>query len=270
MDLYEPSSYAFDFASSVFDRNYSVVDYNQAKSSSNWLGASTTIIPQSFKDQSRSFETVSAGSLETVKCPWGSCRLHEDDTDNQRTESLREEDCSDDEVGMFIDNISKKQSQDQSICESLLLNSSRNTETVNHYEKLGRKQIENAVFHLFSNSSLAGSLIVRATEIYKKSVELQQKQKEISCDQKPCCRRRDRKFHCRVRFARQKAFLVTSIIIAMKQLGLQILTNKMTAKTRDRHHIKMISQHIEGTINVSINSVKGCCRDLGYTSFCLS
>lgn len=132
------------------------------------------------------------------------------------------------------------------------------------YEQAGLRDIESAVSKVFRNVSLSRSLVCRANAIYKMSVDLQKNQKDS-----PQTSRRST--NTLSKFFRRKVCVLTSIIIAMKQLGLHIANYDDTkAKTRDRYDISVLNRFINGQVNVGIQSVKTCCRDLGFTSFRLT
>ncbi len=191
-----------------------------------------------------------------------------DDTDD--TVELTDYDVSSDEIEPSVPRSSKPSHQ-----KSGTLN----------YEESGLGEIEYVVTEIFHDVSLYRSLVSRASEIYKLSVDLQKNQKDklcISCEKaktqtpkKSSKSRASRNCACRPRFCRQKAFVLTSIIIAMKQLGLRIgnyddACQDTKAKSRDRYHMEVLNRFIPGTVNVSIQSVKTCCRDLKLTSIRLS
>ncbi len=204
--------------------------------------------------------------LSPPEAPWlgepgdPDTKTEPDDTDTD-TEEVKEEDMSSDE-----NEISTARSG-----PPISLRRPR-------YEQAGLGDIEYAVSNVFRDVSLSRSLVSRANAIYKMSVDLQKNQKDyiykISCQKAPQTPRRSTNTlskSFRQRFCRRKAFALTSIIIVMKQLGLHIANyDHMKAKTRDRHDIEVLNRFITGQVNVSIQSVKTCCRNLGFTSIRLS
>jgi hypothetical protein len=134
------------------------------------------------------------------------------------------------------------------------------------FETSGIVDIECAVSYFFKYASICRSLIIRATDIFKIVAKMQNDQKQRTV-QTP---RTSQQYKCRKRYGRQKAFVISSIIIGMKQLGLNIdpLTN--TKLSRDKQNIEELNRVVSGETLITISSVKKCCRELGFTSIRLS
>ena len=200
----------------------------------------------------------------------------ETDTDDTDTVELMDEDGSADEI--------KDEFFEDEISVPTRLEPSPQKMSAPNCEESGRGDIEHVVTQIFCHMSLRGSLVSRASDIYKQYVDSQKKRKSqlcISCGKAQTREPKNssnlrlvgasREGTCRQRFCRRKAFMLTSIIIAMKQLGLRIENyDGAEAKSRDQYHIEVLNRFITGIVNVSIQSVKSCCRDLKFTSIRLS
>lgn len=127
---------------------------------------------------------------------------------------------------------------------------------ISTFETAGITEIEYAVSYFFKHVPICKSLIIRATDIFKTVAKVQNDQKRMIV---------------RKRHSRQKAFVISSIIVGMRQLGLNIsnpLTN--TKLSRDKQNIEELNRVVPGEIVITINCVKKCCRELGFGSLKLS
>jgi len=126
----------------------------------------------------------------------------------------------------------------------------------------GLEDIDHALQLHFAGRQFPRHVCKRAKELFTLSYEWQKNQKagDVSF-------RRNRGEGAapagkRKRFARRKAFVVTAIIVALKEFGLSLC-----GRTRlgDKEAIATLSDTVPGGSKIRLTSVKSCCRSLSLT-----
>lgn len=121
----------------------------------------------------------------------------------------------------------------------------------------GLREMEEAINSVFGEWQYP-HLAMRARDIFRRAVAIQAEQKEGVA--KFNHRRASDNGEHRLRFGRRKAFVITAIVIAMKEFGLSLPGGK---KRKDRDAVRALSDVIPGKQKVSLDSVKSCCSTLG-------
>ena len=133
------------------------------------------------------------------------------------------------------------------------------------YHHNGLEDIDHALQFHFAGRQFPRHVSKRAKELFKNSYELQLSQKDGGAAFRP--NRGDGAAHQaqirkRKRFARRKAFVVTAIVVAMKEFGLSL--NARTRKS-DADVVEALSETVPGGSKIRLTSVKSCCRSLSLT-----
>jgi len=126
------------------------------------------------------------------------------------------------------------------------------------YLSQGLREIENALSLHFRGRQFPKHVSIRAKDLFRKSFEIQLQQKAGDVAFKKHRRSSNHTSH-RVRYGRRKAFVITAIIVALKEFGVA-LQGRM--RTGDKETIALLSDSVPGNNTVSVGSVKSCCRDL--------
>jgi hypothetical protein len=127
-----------------------------------------------------------------------------------------------------------------------------------NYLSLGLREIENALSFHFSGRQFPNHVALRAKDIFRKSYEIQLQQKVGDLAFKKQKRSVTNPSSNRVRYGRRKAFVVTSVIVALKEFGVSL-----PGRPTDKETTAMLNKSIPGNLTIKLSSVKTCCRDLG-------
>ena len=123
----------------------------------------------------------------------------------------------------------------------------------------GLEDIDQALQYHFAGRQFPRHVSKRAKELFKRSYELQSQQKDGDVAFR---RNRGDSSSRRKRFARRKAFVVTAIVVSLKEFGLS-LNGRM--RQSDSQAIAALSETVSGGSKIRLTSVKSCCRTLSLT-----
>eukprot|EP00009_Paramoeba_aestuarina_P009415 CAMPEP_0201522626 /NCGR_PEP_ID=MMETSP0161_2-20130828/18435_1 /ASSEMBLY_ACC=CAM_ASM_000251 /TAXON_ID=180227 /ORGANISM="Neoparamoeba aestuarina, Strain SoJaBio B1-5/56/2" /LENGTH=350 /DNA_ID=CAMNT_0047921535 /DNA_START=113 /DNA_END=1166 /DNA_ORIENTATION=+ len=126
------------------------------------------------------------------------------------------------------------------------------------YLSQGLREVEDALSLHFRGKQFPKHVAIRAKDLFQKSHEIQLQQKAGDVAFKKHRRSSNNTSH-RVRYGRRKAFVITAIVVALKEFGVSL---QGRVRMSDKDTISLLSDSVPGNSTVSIGSVKSCCRDL--------
>jgi len=126
------------------------------------------------------------------------------------------------------------------------------------YLSQGLREVEDALSLHFRGKPFPKHVFIRAKDLFQKSHEVQLQQKAGDVAFKKHRRSSNNTSH-RVRYSRRKAFVITAIVVALKEFGVSL---QGRVRISDKDTIDLLSDSVPGNSTVSIGSVKSCCRDL--------
>ena len=126
------------------------------------------------------------------------------------------------------------------------------------YLSQGLREVGDALSFHFRGKQFPKHVAIRAKELFQKSHEIQLQQKAGDVAFKKHRRSSNNTSH-RVRYGRRKAFVITAIVVALKEFGVSL---QGRVRMSDKDTISLLSDSVPGNSTVSIGSVKSCCRDL--------
>ena len=129
-----------------------------------------------------------------------------------------------------------------------------------NYLSDGMQEIESVLAGLF-RCQYYQHVLTRAQNVFRMSFALQSQQKSGNAVFKPSRRgnpNAESSNDTRRRYSRRKAFVVSAIVVSLKEFGVSL-----PGHPSDRSTIDILSCSVPGDLRITLQSVKKCCRELG-------
>jgi len=189
------------------------------------------LLEDAFEDKSESLDSQSETSELTANSQEGSISFSLERTNSEPKKKR------------------KKRRKMESICEC----------ETDDYLRNGIREIQKALVYHFKGRPFPDHVSHRAKALFTQSYHIQSQQKAgdvlFTKSRGSSVYSSNRK-----RYARKKAFVVTSIMVALKEFGVSILARH---RTSDKETVIELSSSVPGNFPVSLASVRSCCRALG-------